>query len=139
MALTSSFGARAGSQQSPAPHDLARFLAFRRTRQNELTPNQANMVVKQIASTTRLKPALPALYFAYSRTEANAPLAAISRKTQPIASSQRSCSALPEARAVVETALPTARRTRLLPACLAATFATTPIFCAVETLLTARF
>jgi hypothetical protein len=120
-------------------HDLARFFAFRRTLQNELTPNQANSVAKQIARPTRPKPALPALYFAYSWAAASPPLAAMSRKTQPIASSQRSCSALPAARAVAETALPTARTTRLLPACLAATFATTPIFCAVETLLTARF
>jgi hypothetical protein len=37
---------------------------------------------------------------------------------------------------MVEAAPAAARSTRLLPACLAATRATTPIFCAVETLLT---
>jgi hypothetical protein len=128
-----------GLIQTYAIHHLARLLALRRTRQNELTPNHANKAAKAIASPTRPNPALPAAYFAYSRATAIPPLAAMSRKMQPIASSHKSCNAPPAARAAVETLRPKARTIRLLPACRLATRATTPIFCAAETLLTARF
>ncbi len=58
------------------------------TLQNELTPNQANVTVKQIATTTPRNPARPAAYFAYSRADSIPPIAAIPRKTTPITSNQ---------------------------------------------------
>ncbi len=57
------------------------------TLQNELTPNHANVTVKQIATTTRPTPARPAWYFAYSCAEAIPPLPAINKKTSPVTSS----------------------------------------------------
>lgn len=60
---------------------------FCRTLQNELTPNHANVTVKQIAITTRPTPIRPASYFAYSFAAANPPLAAITRKINPVTSS----------------------------------------------------
>ncbi len=117
----------------------ARFL---RTRQNELTPNHPNITVKQMAATTRPTPVWAARYFANSCVAATAPLAAISRKTSPIISSHNSCSARPTDRPTVITALFAAFSPRLRftwsVATRDATRATTPNFCAVETLLTPR-
>jgi hypothetical protein len=58
------------------------------TLQNEVTPNQAKVTVKQIAITTRPDPTRPAWYFAYSCANATPPRPAIARKTNPVISSQ---------------------------------------------------
>ena len=63
------------------------FLLFFLTLQNELTPNQANVKVKQVATTTRPNPVFPASYFENSCARAIPPLAAITRKTRPVTSS----------------------------------------------------
>jgi hypothetical protein len=112
---------------------------LRLTLQNELTPNHANIKVKQSAAATRPTPARPASYLAYSFAEATPPLAAINRKISPVTSSHNWCAIRPKARAVVETALVMARTVRLRLACCLATRATTPSFCAVEIFVTARF
>src|SRR5580700_4138904 len=74
-------------RHEPRHHHRAPPRPFCRTFQNELTPNQAKVTVKQIATTTRPNPARPASYFAYSLAAANPPLAAITRKTNPVTSS----------------------------------------------------
>ena len=68
-------------------HHRAPPLPFCLTLQNELTPNHANVTVKQTATTTRPTPTRPASYFAYSFAVANPPLAAITRKISPVTSS----------------------------------------------------
>ncbi len=70
----------------PRPSHRAPLL-FCLTLQNELTPNHANVTVKQTAATTRPIPTRPASYFAYSFAAANPPLAAITRKISPVTSS----------------------------------------------------
>jgi len=94
---------QAASLHSPHRH-RAPPLPFCRTLQNELTPNHANVKVKQIATTTRPSPARPASYFAYSRAAANPPLVAITRKISPVTSSHNWCSTRPKARVVAVTA-----------------------------------
>jgi len=111
------------------------------TLQNEVTPNHANVTVKQIAITTRPDPTRPAWYFAYSCANATPPRPAIARKTNPVTSSQSRCRTRPNDRAVVRTAAVIARIVRLRSACCPAkrpaTRATIPSFRAAETLLTA--
>src|SRR5450432_1326006 len=65
------------------------------------------------------------------------PTAAITRKTNPVTSSQSWCKTLPKERAVARAAPVSARTVRLRPACCQATRVTIPIFRAVETLITA--
>src|SRR3974390_2088615 len=50
---------------------------FRRTLQNELRPNHANVRVKQTAIASRPAVACPVVYFAYSRVSATPPMAAM--------------------------------------------------------------
>jgi hypothetical protein len=120
-----------------ANHHLAPLLPFFLTLQNELTPNHANVTVKQIATATRPKPLPVEWNFAYSCARKIPPLAAITRKTRPVTSSHNWCSTRPKARAAVEAACRAARTIRLRWACCDATRATTPNFRAVETLFTA--
>ncbi len=138
-------GFRGSGYQSETCSDLLRrawtSYPFFFTLQNEVTPNQANVTVKQIAITTRADPTRPAWYFAYSCASATPPRAAIARKTNPVTSSQSRCRTRPNDRAVVRTAAVIARIARLRSACWAAkrpaTRATIPSFRAAETLLTA--
>jgi len=111
------------------------------TLQNDVTPNQAKVTVKQIAITTRPDPTRPAWYLAYSCPSATPPRPAIARKTNPVTSSQSWCRTRPKDRAVLRTAAVIARIVRLRSACCPAkrpaTRATIPSFRSAETLLTA--
>ncbi len=110
---------------------------FLRAFQNELSPNQANVTVQQIAIAKRLLPEPPAWYFSYSLNVALAKPRAKMRKISPVTSSHSWCAARPRDRPVVRTPLITALKVRLRPACSPATRATTPNLRNVETLLTA--
>src|SRR2546423_15354609 len=67
----------------PPPH----FAPLRR-RQNELTPNQPNVTVKQTAMATLPDVVFPCVKRTYSRTSAMPPITAKHRKTKPVTSSQ---------------------------------------------------
>ena len=98
-------------------------LFFFRVLQNELIPNQANITVKHIATTTRLGFALPPWYWAYSRKSATLPMAAKTRKTKPVTSSQRWCSTRPTCVAVMLPTRRTAPQVRVCCACRRANLA----------------
>jgi hypothetical protein len=108
-----------------------------RTRQNELSPNQAKMTAQPRAMPRRPNPTCPAWYFPYSLKLAPAKLTAMSRKMTPVTSSQSWCRTRPKERAVVRAAPKRAETVRLRPACWPAMRAATPNFRKVETLLTA--
>lgn len=109
---------------------------FLRTLQNELSPNQANASVKQLAIASRPGEVREVEYFMYSRTRAVPPKIAIVKNSVPVTSSQSWCAARVNERSVVFTPLITAFTVRLRPARSPATRATTPNFRKAETLLT---
>ena len=109
----------------------------RRTRQNELTPNQMNESVKQIARISRPWPVtVPACNLAYSRRPAITPKPAIARNVKPVTSSQSWCSTSTNDFTVAMTALKRAAPVRLRLTCWPRTLATVPSLRAVETVLT---
>lgn len=112
---------------------------FRRARQNELTPNQPKVRVKQIAITSLPAPAFPASYLAYSRTKAKPPITLKLRKTNPVTSSQRIPKTRKNEAAVTFTPRQIAPNVRFCPACLAATRATIPSLRAVDTFINGAF
>jgi hypothetical protein len=117
----------------PSVSSVVQAFLLLRTRQNELSPNQANDAVKHMARISRPGPATcPDWNFAYSRNPAAAPTAASARKVKPVTSSQSWWSTRPNDKAVVRRPFRTAAPTRLRPSCWAATRATIPIFFAVE-------
>src|SRR5262244_300630 len=112
------------------------FQLLRLALQNELTPNQAKVTVKQIARMTRPEPTVPAWYLAYSRAKASPPMPDRQRKTNPVTSSHNIPSIRPNDLAVTFRPLPMAVAQRLFPTCRPATLATIPSFRRVETLIT---
>src|SRR5581483_498811 len=104
--------------------------------QKELTPNQANVTVKQSAKITRPEPTLPAWYFEYSLARAKPPIPDTHRKTNAVTSSHKLPSTRPKDAAVTRRPCANAPTRRPLPTCRPATLAMIPSFRRVETLTT---
>ena len=117
-------------------YDPCARLAFCRTLQNELSPNQAKVAANKIATPNRPGPTSLARYFAYSLTAPLAKVIAMTRKITPITSNHNWCKTFTNDRVVPRTAPHAALTMRLRPACRPATWATTPNFRAVETFAT---
>ncbi len=125
--------ARRRRESSPAtPLPTIRPHPFFQTRQKELTPNQPNNRVKQIATTILPEPARPWWYRRYSRKKARDPMPANAKKTNPVTSNHNCPRTRPRWLAVVCAALLATANVWLFLSCWPATRAAIPSLRAVE-------